>query len=173
MVKSNIILIGMPASGKSTAGVILAKLLGMDFLDTDLLIQKRENSRLREILDKRGLEAFLHCEEEAVLSVNAVNTVIATGGSVVYSPKAMRRLSEEGTVVYLKVEKEELFGRLKNIRERGVVLKEGESISDMYDNRKVLYEKYADIIVEERDFTIEDTVREIAERITDNAKDRG
>ena len=173
MVKSNIILIGMPASGKSTAGVILAKLLGMDFLDTDLLIQKRENSRLREILDKRGLEAFLRCEEEAVLSVNAVNTVIATGGSVIYSQKAMRRLAEEGTVVYLKVEKEELFGRLKNIRERGVVLKEGESISDMYDNRKVLYEKYADIIVEERDFTIEDTVREIAERITDNAKDRG
>ncbi|MCR5789037.1 MAG: shikimate kinase [Lachnospiraceae bacterium] len=155
----------MPASGKSTAGVILAKLLGMDFLDTDLLIQRREGGRLNEILDIRGLEAFLRCEEAVVLSVDVDDTVIATGGSVIYSPKAMRRLAERGTVVYLKVGREELFGRLKNIHERGVVLKDGESLSDMYENRKALYEKYADIIVEEKDYSIEDTVRNIIERV--------
>ena len=157
----NIVLIGMPASGKSTVGVILAKVLGKGFIDTDLVIQQRENSRLSEIIAEKGMEGFIKCENEAVLSVNAENTVIATGGSVVYSAEAMMHLSESGKIIYLKVDKAELFKRLKNIRQRGVVLKDGESLDEMYDNRQLLYEKYADEIIDETDLTIEETVQKI------------
>ena len=161
MEKTNIVLIGMPASGKSTVGVILAKVLGKKFIDTDLVIQLRENALLAEIIKEKGVEGFMKREEEAILSVNEINTVIATGGSAVYGEKAMKHLKENGTVIYLKVEKEELFKRLKNIKERGVVLKQGETLEEMYDNRSVLYEKYADIVIEERDSTIEETIEKI------------
>lgn len=156
--KDNIVLTGMPASGKSTVGVILAKILGMDFLDTDIVIQQREGARLNEIIEERGIEGFLSCEENAVLSVNVRNTVIATGGSVIYSSKAMEHLKENAEIVYLKVKKEELFKRLKNISERGVVLKDGESLDEMFETRSKLYEKYADLTVCEDGFSIEDTV---------------
>lgn len=158
---NNLILIGMPASGKSTIGVILAKILGMSFLDTDLLIQQREGMLLRDIIDQRGVDAFLKCEEEALLSVDTRNTVIATGGSVVYSQSAMEALRKEGTICYLKVEKDELFRRLKNVKERGVVLQNGESLDEMYENRSRLYEECADIVIPERDFTIEETVQAV------------
>ncbi len=161
MRKENIVLIGMPASGKSTAGVILAKVLGKKFIDTDLVIQERENALLADIIKDKGVARFMKTEEEVILSVDVKNTVIATGGSAVYGEKAMEHLKENGTVVYLKVEKDELFKRLTDIKERGVVLREGESIEEMYDNRSVLYEKYADIIIEERDSTIEETIRKI------------
>ena len=161
MRKDNIVLIGMPASGKSTAGVILAKVLGKKFIDTDLVIQEREKALLADIIKDKGVAGFMKTEEEAILSVDVKNTVIATGGSAVYGEKAMEHLKENGTVVYLKVEKDELFKRLTDIKERGVVLREGESIEEMYDNRIVLYEKYADIIIEERDSTIEETIRKI------------
>lgn len=161
MRKDNIVLIGMPASGKSTAGVILAKVLGKKFIDTDLVIQEREKALLADIIKDKGVAGFMKIEEEAILSVDVKNTVIATGGSAVYGEKAMEHLKENGTVVYLKVEKDELFKRLTDIKERGVVLREGESIEEMYDNRSVLYEKYADIIIEERDSTIEETIRKI------------
>ena len=161
MRKDNIVLIGMPASGKSTAGVILAKVLGKKFIDTDLVIQERENALLSDIIKDKGVAGFMKIEEEAILSVDVNNTVIATGGSAVYGEKAMEHLKENGTVVYLKVEKDELFKRLTDIKERGVVLREGENIEEMYDSRIVLYEKYADIIIEERDSTIEETIRKI------------
>ena len=161
MRKDNIVLIGMPASGKSTAGVILAKVLGKKFIDTDLVIQEREKALLSEIIKDKGVAGFMKTEEEAILSVDVNNTVIATGGSAVYGEKAMEHLKENGTVVYLKVEKDELFKRLTDIKERGVVLMEGENIEEMYDSRIVLYEKYADIIIEERDSTIEETISKI------------
>lgn len=161
MKKTNIVLIGMPASGKSTVGVILAKVLGKKFIDTDLVIQQRENALLADIIKEKGVEGFMKSEEEAILSVDENNTVIATGGSAVYGEKAMEHLKENGTVIYLKVEKAELFKRLKNIKERGVVLKQGETLEEMYDNRSVLYEKYADIIIEERKCTIEETIEKI------------
>lgn len=161
MRKENIVLIGMPASGKSTAGVILAKVLGKKFIDTDLVIQERENALLADIIKDKGVAGFMKTEEEAILSVDVKNTVIATGGSAVYGEKAMEHLKENGTVVYLKVEKDELFKRLTDIKERGVVLREGETIEEMFDSRSVLYEKYADIMIEERDSTIEETIRKI------------
>ncbi len=161
MKKNNLVLIGMPASGKSTVGVILAKVLGKKFLDTDLLIQQRENALLCEIIRDRGVEGFLRCEEEAILSVNEENTVIATGGSAVYGEEAMKHLKDTGKVIYLKVEKSELLKRLHDIRERGVVLKDGEQFDDMYDHRSVLYEKYADIVIDESGSDIEGTIEKI------------
>ncbi len=161
----NIVLIGMPASGKSTVGVILAKVLGMNFIDTDLVIQNREEALLHEIIKSKGVEGFLKCEEDAVLSLDTDNSVIATGGSVVYSEKGMKHLSEAGKVVYLKVDKKELFSRLKNINERGVVLRGGESLEEMYDERSVLYEKYAELVIEEVNSSIEDTVGKIIDSL--------
>ena len=161
MKKTNIVLIGMPASGKSTVGVILAKVSGKKFIDTDLVIQLREDALLADIIKEKGVEGFMKSEEEAILSVDENNTVIATGGSAVYGEKAMEHLKKNGTVLYLKVEKDELFKRLKNIKERGVVLKQGETLEEMYDNRSVLYEKYADIIIEERKCTIEESIEKI------------
>lgn len=165
MTKENIVLIGMPASGKSTAGVILAKMLGMDFVDTDLVIQQREKALLCDLIEEYGVEGFMEREEKAVLSVSPVNTVIATGGSVVYSEKAMRHLSSIGTVVYLKVAEDELLRRLHDIRERGVVLKDGETFKEMFDSRSILYERYADITIEEGSAGIEATLSEMLKEL--------
>ena len=160
---SNIVLIGMPASGKSTAGVILAKVLGKKFVDTDLYIQDRENKLLRDIINEKGLSGFLSIEEDVLSSLDETNAVIATGGSAVYSVEGMNHLKRIGKVVYLKVGKEELFKRLKNIRERGVVLRDGETLEEMYDERCRLYEMYADVVVEEGGSSIEETVERIAD----------
>ena len=162
---SNIILIGMPASGKSTAGVILAKVLGKKFVDTDLYIQDRENKLLRDIINEKGLSGFLSIEEDVLSSLDETNAVIATGGSAVYSVEEMNHLKRIGKVVYLKVGKEELFKRLKNIRERGVVLRDGETLEEMYDERCRLYEMYADVVVEEKGCSIEETVERIADEL--------
>lgn len=161
----NIVLTGMPASGKSTVGVILAKVLGMNFIDTDLVIQKREDALLHEIIKSKGVEGFLKCEEDAVLSIDTDNSIIATGGSVVYSEKGMKHLSENGKVVYIKVDKKELFSRLKNINERGVALRDGESLEEMYDERSVLYEKFAEIVIDEANSSIEETVVKICDSL--------
>ena len=147
----NIILIGMPASGKSTVGVVLAKLLGRDFIDTDLLIQRREGLRLSEIIRLRGVDGFLAAEEAACLSVEAKNCVIATGGSVVYSPAAMAHLKAGGRAVYLEVAYDALAGRLSDIRGRGVVLRPGQTLRQLYDERTGLYRQYADLTVPEGD----------------------
>jgi shikimate kinase len=144
----NIILIGMPGAGKSTVGVILAKTLGMTFVDTDIAIQERTGRLLQEIIDADGPAAFLKTEEETALSLSCRNSVIATGGSVVFSGTAMAHLKEGGVVVYLAISFEEMERRLKNITTRGIVLFSGESLFDMYHERVPLYEKYADITVE-------------------------
>lgn len=161
----NIILIGMPASGKSTVGVILAKLLGFDFLDTDLLIQRREQQLLSEIIATRGLPAFLAAEEAACLSVHTSHSVIATGGSVVYSEAAMEHLKSLGTVVYLAVEYPTLADRIHDIQGRGVALRPGQTLEVLYAERVPLYEKYADITVVEGTGRLEETVKAVREKL--------
>ena len=159
----NIVLIGMPTSGKSTIGVILAKILGMDFVDTDIVIQQREGMRLNEIIEDRGIEGFLQAEEQALLSTDVRNTVVATGGSAVYSKAAMEYFKTGSDIVYLKVGYDEILKRLKNVKERGVVLHPGETIEQMYKTRTALYEKYASYIVSEDGCSVEDTVSAVKE----------
>ena len=163
--KDNIILIGMPTSGKSSAGVILAKIMGLDFVDTDLLIQRAAGRKLHEIISAEGLDAFLKREEEACLSLHETGSVIATGGSVVYSEKAMAHLKSQGIVVYLEIDFDALTKRLHNVKQRGVVLREGQTIRDLYEERKLLYSKYADITVSEADLDMEETVDSIRKGI--------
>lgn len=158
---SNIILIGMPASGKSTCGVLAAKALLKNFFDTDLLIQNIENKRLQEIIDEKGTSYFENAEENAILSLELRGTVIATGGSVVYSEKAMRHLKKLGKIIYLHLDYETMQKRLTNIVTRGVVLRQGSTLSDMYKERLPLYEKYADEIINCSNSTVEETVTEI------------
>lgn len=147
--KDNLILIGMPASGKSTIGVVLAKVIGYDFIDSDLLIQRREGKRLSEIIEEKGIDGFLAVENEVNASITARRSVIATGGSAVYGEEAMRHLREIGAVIYLQVDYEIIEKRLHNIRRRGVTLREGQTLRELYDERCGLYEKYADLIVRE------------------------
>ncbi len=154
----NIILIGFPGAGKSTVGVLLAKCLGYDFLDTDLLIQQREGMLLQTILDTRGIDAFLDVEERVVAGVDCRRTVIAPGGSVVCREKAITRLKTLGTVVYLRLPCAELEARLSDISTRGVAIAPGQTIRDLYDTRSPLYERYADLIVDEEGQTPEKTV---------------
>lgn len=163
--KNNIVLIGMPGVGKSTVGVILAKILGYQFIDTDLLIQKQEGKLLRETIAEKGLEGFLEVENQVNSQLTAENSVIATGGSVVYGREAMEHLREIGTVVYLKLDYRKLKYRLGNIRNRGVVIKEGQRLSDLYNERVPLYEKYADVVIDENGCNIEKTVNKIIESI--------
>lgn len=160
----NIILIGMPASGKSTVGVILAKIIGYDFIDSDLLIQKSEKMKLAQIISRKGVDGFIRVEENVNASIDADRSVIATGGSAVYGQKAMEHFHDIGIIVYLKVRFEELERRLGNIRQRGVVLRDGQSLRDLYEERSVLYEKYADLTVEE-DGTVEDVIGELIVRL--------
>jgi len=148
--KTNLILIGMPASGKSSVGVILAKVIGYDFIDTDLLIQRAEKKRLPQIIEERGVDGFLEIENRVNASVEADHCVIATGGSAVYGEEAMRHFKKIGHIMYLKVDYETICKRLKNIRKRGVALKEGQTLRDLYDERVLLYEKYADTVIEEK-----------------------
>ena len=149
MSRTNLILIGMPASGKSTVGVILAKVIGFDFIDTDLLIQRAEKKRLPQIIKERGVDGFLEVENRVNASVEADHCVIATGGSAVYGEEAMRHFKKIGHIMYLKVDFDTLRKRLRNIKERGVALKEGQTLRDLYDERVALYEKYADTVIEE------------------------
>lgn len=157
----NIILIGMPTSGKSTVGVVLAKIMGMDFLDTDLLIQRETEKRLREIIDAQGTEGFLRIEESVCASLCADNTVIATGGSVVFSTEAMENLRKNGTTVYLKIPLAELKKRLQDAKARGVILRDGESIDELYAEREALYSAFADVVVSEEGLTLEETVHAV------------
>ena len=154
----NIILIGMPGVGKSTAGVVLAKVLGYKFIDADLIIQQEEGRLLKDIIAKEGREGFLKIENRVNASIEAEQAVIATGGSVVYGAEAMAHLRSIGTVVYLKLSYETLEKRLHNIRGRGVVLKEGQTLRDLYLERAPLYEKYADITVDEGNRDVEGTI---------------
>ncbi|MCR5227404.1 MAG: shikimate kinase [Eubacterium sp.] len=161
----NITLIGMPTSGKSSVGVILAKVLGMDFVDTDLIIQKKAGRRLADIIEEDGLEGFLSLENEVCASVEAENTVIATGGSVVYGEAAMQHLKEISKVIYLEIKYETLEKRLHHVKQRGVVLKPGQTKKDLYDERTVLYKKYADEVISEEGLDIEGTVQTLIEHL--------
>ena len=143
----NIIFIGMPAVGKSTVGVVVAKRLGYEFIDTDLLIQKQENRLLREIIAEEGLDGFLSIENQVNRDVEAEHAVISPGGSVVYCEEAMKHYKEIGTIVYLHASFEVINSRLKNAKKRGVALRDGQTLKDLYDERVVLFEKYADITV--------------------------
>lgn len=157
----NIILIGMPGVGKSTIGVILAKTLGLSFLDTDLVIQKQEGKLLQDIIDENGLEAFLDIEERAILSVKGDGMVIATGGSVVYRERAMEHLKSLGHIIYLKLHYKAIERRINNIKTRGIAMGNNKTIKDIYFERKDLYEKYADIIYSCRGQSVEDIVEGI------------
>ena len=157
----NIILIGMSGAGKSTLGVLLAKAVGKNFFDTDILIQQREGELLQQIIDTDGLEYFMKAEEDAVLSLEIHGCVIATGGSVVYSACAMEHLRSFGTVVYLKVAYEELAGRLSNITTRGIVFKGNADLRSVYVERLPLYERYADLTVDCTGKGIEESVERI------------
>ncbi len=161
MKKKNIIFIGMPAVGKSTVGVVAAKRLGMRFVDTDLLIQEQEGKLLHEIIAEAGEDGFLQIENQVNRNVNVENSVISPGGSVVYCEDAMRHFKEIGTVVYLKVSYETIRDRIRNPKKRGVVLREGQSFRELYEERVRLFEKYADITVTEDHLSIEETIENV------------
>ena len=161
----NVILIGLPTSGKSTVGVIVAKMLGMQFLDTDLLIQQQTAMRLNEIIALQGTERFLQIEESVCTAIDVDNTVIATGGSVVFSSAAMEHLKRSGKAVYLQISLPELKQRLQDAKARGVILRDGESIEELFAERETLYNRYADLVVSEEGLRLEETVRAVYERI--------
>ena len=146
---ANIILIGMPTCGKSTVGVLLAKQLGYRFLDSDLLIQEQEGRLLHELIAERGNDGFLAIEDAVNASINTDRTVIATGGSAVYGARAMAHLKKNGVVVYLKISYETLVARLGDYTHRGVVMPAGYTLRELYDERSALYERYADVTLEE------------------------
>lgn len=158
----NITLIGMPGAGKSTIGVLLAKSLLMDFVDTDLLIQQKYSSSLCDIINKKGIEEFLKIENDVICSRSFSNCVIATGGSAVYGEEAMEKLKASGKVIYLKLSPEELEKRINNIHTRGIAMKEGTTIAALYGERAPLYEKYADITIECSGMTPEECVDTIS-----------
>ena len=163
--KDNLILIGMSGAGKSTLGVLLAKSLGRNFFDTDLLIQQREGKLLQRILDEDGIGYFLRAEERAIRSLRLRGCVIATGGSVVYSHAAMSHLSSCGRVIYLKVDYEELSARLSNIKNRGIVFKGASDLRSVYEERLPLYEKYADLTVDCTGRDVESCVEALIESL--------
>ena len=160
----NIILIGMPACGKSTVGVVLAKTMGKSFIDTDLLIQEREGDLLQNLVDRFGHDRFIEIEEAALKSINVSNAVIATGGSVVYSEPAMEHLRSLGIVVYIRLSYETIDKRLHNINSRGIAMDKGETLRDLYDKRILLYERYANLIIDGENLSVEQVVEEIIER---------
>lgn len=161
----NIVLIGMPGVGKSTIGVILAKQLGYAFVDSDLLIQEQEKRLLRDIIEQEGVDGFIEIENQVNASLRAERSVIATGGSVVYGQEAMEHLGEIGTVVYLQLSYPELKKRLGNLKGRGVVLRDGQTLKDIYEERTALYERYADLVICEENLDIEETLQKIIEEI--------
>lgn len=161
----NIVLIGMPGVGKSTAGVVLAKVLGYEFIDADLIIQQQEGKLLHEIISEVGTDGFIEVENRVNSGLDVEKAIIATGGSVVYGKEAMQHLKEIGIVVYLQVSYDILKKRLHDIKGRGVVLKEGQDLKGLYEERIPLYEKYADITVCEDNLNVEQTIEKIIEQL--------
>jgi shikimate kinase len=157
----NIILTGMPGAGKSTVGVILAKTLGMNFIDTDIVLQENAGRILQEIINTDGIDVFLKTEESSIVSLKCENTIVATGGSVVFSDKSMHYLKKKGIIIYLYISYEELVQRIKNITTRGIVLAADQSLLDLYNQRIPLYEKYADITIDCSDMDVEKIIEKI------------
>lgn len=147
MKNNNIILIGMPGSGKSTAGVLFAKAMNYRFLDVDFLIQEREGKRLYEVIEEKGNDYFLSVEDAVNCTLDVERTVVATGGSVVYCENAMKHLKTLGTVIYIKVPEKEIERRITNFSTRGIIIRSGDTLEDLYNERVPLYEKYADLTV--------------------------
>ena len=163
---ANIVLIGMPGCGKSTVGVLLAKALQMDFVDTDIVLQQQQGKKLQEIIDQVGNDAFLKMEEDCVCGLECDQTIVATGGSVVYGKEAMRRLHENGLVVYIRLPYEEIERRLSNLATRGVTLKKGQTLRNLYDERIPLYEAEADYTFEPEGSDVQETVLDLAQRLS-------
>lgn len=161
---NNIVLIGMPGVGKSTVGVVLAKHMGYQFLDSDLIIQEREGRLLHELISENGTQGFVAIEDRVNASIETDKTVIATGGSAVYGQKAMEHFRNIGKVVYLSLPYDELEERLGDLNERGVVLQPGQTLRQLFEERKPLYEKYGEIVIDCRGKQIREIVREIAEK---------
>lgn len=160
--KDNIILIGMPGAGKSTVGVVLAKALGYNFVDSDLVIQKETGKRLFEIIDEVGIDEFLNIENRINASLSVEKAVVATGGSVIYGEEAMEHLKSIGKVVYLKTDYESLEMRLGNLLKRGVAIRSGNTLLDLYNERVPLYEMYADITIDTKNKGIREVVEIIS-----------
>lgn len=164
--KSNITLIGMPSSGKSTIGVLLAKRLGYSFVDVDIVIQEKEGCLLKEIIAEQGMDGFMEVENRINAELDVTHSVIAPGGSVIFGKEAMEHYKEISQIVYLKLGLEEVERRIGNVVDRGVVLKEGQTLKDLYEERIPYYEKYADITIDETGQTagrIVDTLRKLIE----------
>ena len=159
--KTNITLIGMPSAGKSTIGVLLAKRLGYSFIDADILIQETEGRLLKDIIAQEGMDGFLAVENRVNAGIKASRSVIAPGGSVIYGREAMEHLKEISTVVYLKMSYEELERRVGNVVDRGVALKEGMTLRDLYEERTAYYERYADLTIDEEGMTPGQTVDQL------------
>lgn len=170
--RDNIVLIGMPAVGKSTVGVLLAKQLGLGFLDTDIHIQNQENRRLQSILTREGIDAFCRLEERYLLALDCRRHVIATGGSVVYSDRAMQHLRARGTLVFMDLTPEGLSQRLGDIDSRGVIRAPGQTIEGLYRERRPLYDKYGDFKIDCRGLTPDQTVAAIIGHLPDTGKTR-
>lgn len=163
--KKNIVLIGMPGVGKSTVGVVLAKELGFQFVDSDLLIQRQEKRLLKQIIEEEGIDGFIEIENRVNSSIDVEGAVIATGGSVVYGKEAMEGLKRNGRIVYLRLSYKALERRLGNLHGRGVIVREGQGLFDIYQERIPLYEKYADLIIDEEDKDIEETLQTILDNL--------
>jgi len=163
--KSNLTLIGMPGSGKSTIGVILAKNLGLGFIDTDVLIQINRQKPLQQIIDEHDHLYLRAVEEEEILKINIKNHVIATGGSVVYSEKAMSHLLGISKIIYLDVNFEEIKKRIRNFETRGIAKSKNQSFRELFEERQILYKKYAEITVNCNESDQEELALQIAQLI--------
>lgn len=161
--KSNIVLIGMPGSGKSTVGVLLAKHLAMEFVDTDILIQTKENRDLQSIMDSEGYMALRQIEEEVLMEFDRTHHVVSTGGSAPYSHKGMENLSKQGMIVFLNVSIPVLKSRITNYETRGIAKPDHQSFEDLFEERQILYRKYADITINSDDMNQDEVCDAITE----------
>lgn len=160
--KDNIVLIGMPGVGKSSAGIVLAKKLGYEFVDSDIVIQKEQGMLLKDIIAREGHDGFLRIEDSINSEIDVHRTVIATGGSAVYGGRAMKHFEEIGTIVYMRASYDTISSRLSDLNDRGVAINPGQTLLDLYNERTVLYEKYSEVTVDIDDLTIEQTIHKIA-----------
>ena len=164
----NIILIGMPGVGKSTLGSALAEKLKYDFIDTDILIEEKAGKSIPQIIKENGIDKIMQIENEVNTNIKVEKSIIATGGSVVYGKTAMCNLKKIGKIIYLKQDFETINKRIENVEERGVILKKNQTLKDLYNERTPLYEKYADIIIEEGELSIEETLQVLLNTLANN-----